>query len=397
MSNNNVVVETDILAAERVKKQAGRIATGLKNTVVGEVTDWFWAATWAIGFFIASVAVGLYNQVHDNAGINIFISLIWVAATVGIVCYPENAFWLTLVKKFGATLKLLVMVETVVFFYLANVPFKENPVAFFAIIVGGTAISMMASTWKKELGGTVGIELIYSGLCAMVIMDFMSLFPAEFWTGGSQFLASIATLSHRPGMSLFILVQTALYIFFGRRAMVADKKMPYMLAFAALGVVSWLVIPSVSGPPKDGAGTQVVRVSKADTTHDVPLVTTEKLVSVAPGGTPQTAPIPYGTKVIHDTTWHCNQGCVLEIEHDGDLLCRDWNGTEQSAGWLWHTGYYKGTPCMVTVVDANANRFREDFLIPAGPGKIEFPKNLVHVISSIKEGSDVMVSTITSR
>lgn len=117
--------------------------------------------------------------------------------------------------------------------------------------------------------------------------------------------------------------------------------------------------------------------------HPHRVVSQQKVLSVRPGEPFKVAEIPSGTKVIRDETWKCDQGCILEIEHDDDLLCGDWNGLESGNGRMWHTGSYQGLRCMTTVVNPQTKRYREQFLLPAGPSNFQFPKNLVNVITSV--------------
>ena len=101
----------------------------------------------------------------------------------------------------------------------------------------------------------------------MVIMDFISLFPAEFWTSNSPALGGIAMQAHKPGMPLFLLLETTLYIFLMIRMARAEKKGKYFFGFAVLGLASWFFFTPPSGPKNETRGETPVTIK----TSSVPL------------------------------------------------------------------------------------------------------------------------------
>lgn len=258
-------------------KQLLRLALSLFGLVIDEADALYNRAVRIFIGLIAVIPVELAYNVMGYPQVNIIISLCLATGTLIAFGKPKNIAAVAAVsvaKKtvlnkeqkvldkneppktvFGLywdALKWILLAETAISFYLAHVPFKENPMAIFAIIAGCIPIAMMGKIWEKELGGTLGIELGYSGLIAMVIMDFLSLFPAEFWTNSSPVLGGIVAKAHQPGMSLFLLLQTTLYIFLMIRMARAEKKGKYMFGFAVLGLISWYLF-SPHGEKGSGA------------------------------------------------------------------------------------------------------------------------------------------------
>lgn len=236
-------------------KQMLRLVLSLLGLALDEADALYKRAVWIFIGLIAMIPIELALNFFGYPKVNNVIGLCLAAVTMVAFGKPKNvmaagAASILIAKPiFGLywdTLKWMLLGETVISFYLGHVSFAENPMVIFTIIAGCIPIVIMGKIWEKELGGTIGVEILYSGLIAMVVMDFMSLFPKEFWTSGSTTLAHIEHYSHRPGMAIAVLTMAALYIFVTMRSVRSDEKLKWVLAFGALGFISWLIF---SPPP----------------------------------------------------------------------------------------------------------------------------------------------------
>lgn len=76
-------------------------------------------------------------------------------------------------------------------------------------------------------------------------------------------------------------------------------------------------------------------------------------------------------------SWSCPRGCIVEIQHEGDLLCSSSNA---EVG-----GVYQNVPCKVDIIgqtSTGAKMYREQFLQKLGSQPLNTPRNLMHVIYS---------------
>lgn len=115
--------------------------------------------------------------------------------------------------------------------------------------------------------------------------------------------------------------------------------------------------------------------------------------------------IPSGTRVIEGVEWSCEDGCIIEVEHDMNRLCEIGGDTEHESGLLWSLGTYQEAKCRVATIPSRPGviRYREQFLAPIGSDNNNFflPDNLIHVITSFGTNEvmgprDIVVSAITS-
>lgn len=136
------------------------------------------------------------------------------------------------------------------------------------------------------------------------------------------------------------------------------------------------------------------------------LKTTTQTLHLEPGGNNfRKVRIPYGTRVIESVEWSCEDGCIIEAEHDMNRLCEIAGGTEREGSLLWSLGTYQGAKCRVATIPSSPGviRYREQFLVPIGADNNNFflPDNLIHVITSFGTNEvmgprDIIVSAVTS-
>jgi hypothetical protein len=115
--------------------------------------------------------------------------------------------------------------------------------------------------------------------------------------------------------------------------------------------------------------------------------------------------IPSGTRIIESVEWSCQDGCIIEVEHDMSRLCEIGGYTENDGGLLWALGTYLKAKCRVTTIPSSPGviRYREQFLAPSGAdnNNFFFPRNLIHVIVSFGTNNvmgpkDVIATAVTS-
>lgn len=159
----------------------------------------------------------------------------------------------------------------------------------------------------------------------------------------------------------------------------------------------------------DGKSASEIRESSQQSARRAPqavLKTTTQTLHLEPGRNNfRKVGIPSGTRVIESVEWSCEDGCIIEVEHDMNRLCEIGGDTEHESGLLWSLGTYQETKCRVATIPSRPGviRYREQFLAPIGADNNNFliPDNLIHVITSFGTNEvmgprDIVVSAITS-
>jgi len=158
-----------------------------------------------------------------------------------------------------------------------------------------------------------------------------------------------------------------------------------LFASEKLEEVSKAVNKAMERPGKSSANsreaTQQVSSNAPVPAKEPPLQT----LSLIPGENFQGVQPTYGHTVIDRIVGECPQGCIFEVEHDGDQICSgDGNLVTDRRGNRWYWGLYQGANCMTTAFpgpQAGVIRYRERFLHEPG-SKPKYPVNLRRVIFS---------------
>jgi hypothetical protein len=146
--------------------------------------------------------------------------------------------------------------------------------------------------------------------------------------------------------------------------------------------------------PKDDASNAERQTQRAP---QATLRSTTQSLHVTPNGGFHKMDIPYTAKTIEKTAWDCHQGCIVQIEHDGDPQCQVGYETEYRDGFVWRIGEFQGSACLITTIPGTSgtSRYRERFLrLPGETASqgISFPRDFVRVFYSF--GTNEMLGPV---
>lgn len=302
-----------------------------------------------------------------------------------------GAKWL--INEYLNIFKIVALVGTVSLFYLGFIPFGTNPGAFFVLVGGGIAASLLSDRYAEQLKGTFAVELAFYGICFIITLAIFSLIPDSSWSADPHkpFMAKfmLALIGNiKNGLFLFGLLLSVTIVLMVRRkkADAKDKEGWPWLIITLFGIMDGIFMPwgvAMEYLPWGGGhhapqmtSSQPAIVPAVYQTGTLP----PQKLQVVPGEGFKKVDIPPG-RVLKDLTWNCPDGCILEIVHGGQPLCPT-------------TGIYQGLPCgslSPEVGNSGATVYREQFSVPYGVF-INFPRDLVVV--GVAFGTDAVLGPI---
>lgn len=242
-----------------------RLMMSLLGLAFDEANRLYWRLAELLVFLVLMVPFGLYLNVGGYMEVNIWLSLLLSCATMAAWWYPEHAASIAVLggvkakaegknvfagmKEFmdgyWGILKKVLLVETVLFFFLGFIPFAGNPGAFFVIIAGTIAVSLMADQWN--FGGGIGKNLAFYGACVIMSFAVISLIPQEFWGGNKSFFGDWATSikAKKGGIFVLALLLTVILTLFDKRNSVAtESKGSYtVIIWILFGLIGFMFMP----------------------------------------------------------------------------------------------------------------------------------------------------------
>lgn len=312
----------------------------------------------------------------------------------------KGAKWF--IEEYDDVFQWLLLICTVSGLFLGIVPFGAHPIAFFVLILGAIPAHLLSVRYKEQLHGTLLVEFLYYSILVTAGCYLLSLIPTSSWGAETSLTARFVhgLISNiRGGLFPFGILLSLALVFSNRRSRAPkDNKGSVWGLIILWGLLEMMYMPmqmfvdaykGADHAPKIVGSQPAIMLMPAVYQKSV------QILHVVPGESFQKAEIPQGTKVIENVQWDCPQRCILEVEHDGDRLCEVGSQAENIGGRLWYLGVYKNLSCRVTTVDIANNRDREQFFMLPGVNDVDFPKNLVHVISSF--GTDEYLGPVEVR
>ncbi|OHA83354.1 MAG: hypothetical protein A2937_00740 [Candidatus Yonathbacteria bacterium RIFCSPLOWO2_01_FULL_47_33b] len=292
----------------------------------------------ALWVLIGIMLIGLVCNVFGHPEVNIILSslfavvtaILWwrprqvaevavAGAIIGDGSLSEGAKWI--LRHYFSVFKTVLLVGTIVLFYLGFVPFTENPGAFFVIIAGSIAVSLMADQWKY--GGEIGKKLVFYGACTIIGFAVVSLIPQGFWGSDKSFLSewALSIKGKEGGIFVLALLLAVILTLFDERS---NAKKESRGSYTVLIFILFAIMVLAFKPPalhktldeyKLGGKTWSINThrntSTQRTTPKQPQARTVVVLATQVAFTE--VKIPAST----DFRWDAPEGCLVAIEYDG--------------------------------------------------------------------------------
>lgn len=215
---------------------------------------------------IAILAVGFIANVVGYKEINIGLASMFALLTAILWWRPQQVAWVAtmggiigklgekndisdgtkwLLMEFYKIFKTVLLIGTIVLFYLSFIPFRANPDAFFVLIAGSIVTSLLAE--RLEIAGKTGQKLGFYGACVIMGLALVSLIPSGFWGTESSFMSTwIAEIKAKEG-SIFVLALflTTIFTLIDERGSAINGKGHYsIIIFLIIGFTSIMFAPT---------------------------------------------------------------------------------------------------------------------------------------------------------
>lgn len=292
-----------------------------------EINPLYWKLVKVLGLLVLMVPIGLACNVLGYPGVNIAFSLFFASATLVTWFYPEHIAVVALtgaitkklsggnlaegarsfLSQYWKVLRIVLMVETVIFFYLSFIPFAGHASVFFIIVAGSIAATLVAD--HLGMKGSLAMELVFYGICLICIFNFLSLVPAQSWGNEGSFMRELIS-NIKGSIFLFVLLLTII--------VTLSKKRFTKWALILLGVTGVMFTPVKIRLPQlpwsanetPASISESVRSAQAAPTQ-TSRTKTRIIEGVAAQGVFSEVKIPGGC----DFTSKCQNGVLMGVTH----------------------------------------------------------------------------------